>query len=335
MKFLKTTAGIIIILIVLFALGYWYLASKSYRPNKEMTFGITYSDKFARELGLDVKKTYTDLLDGLKVKYVRIPTYWDEIEYREGKYNWDYVDFFMNEAAKRDVKVIMVLGRRQPRWPECHEPAWTMAISEQEMPAKEKLFVSETVKRYRENPALEMWQVENEPFLNLFGECLNMPEQNVKDLVEMVKGLDKKNLVMITASGELSTWFKEIYIGDVFGTTMYRYVYNKYIGYWHYWFMPASFYRVKAAFWNKPLETAYIAELQAEPWAPGMSLAATPLDVQTKTMNAGYFKDNVEYAKRTGFYRSYLWGAEWWYWLKNEKGDASMWQAAVELFSQQ
>ena len=41
---------------------------------------------------------------------------------------------------------------------------------------------------------------------------------------------------------------------------------------------------------------------------------------------------HVNYAKRTGFAGAYLWGAEWWYWLKQEQGVDELWDEAIKLF---
>ena len=74
-----------------------------------------------------------------------------------------------------------------------------------------------------------------------------------------------------------------------------------------------------------------MAELQAEPWFPHNPLE-TPIEDHYKTMDRDKFMGNIEYTNRTNFYRAYLWGVEWWYWLKEVQGDDSVWQAAKEVF---
>ena len=37
-------------------------------------------------------------------------------------------------------------------------------------------------------------------------------------------------------------------------------------------------------------------------------------------------------ARRVGFSEAYLWGVEWWYWLKETKGEPAVWDTARELF---
>ena len=120
-------------------------------------------------------------------------------------------------------------------------------------------------------------------------------------------------------------------MGDLFGTTLYRVTYNRYIGYWKYVFVPASFYRVKAYIWQKPQVVTYVAELQAEPWFPEGPLES-PIEDHYKSMNAEQLKENAEYVNKTNFERAYFWGVEWWYWLKIKHNDDSVWEAARAYF---
>jgi hypothetical protein len=186
------------------------------------------------------------------------------------------------------------------------------------------------VNRYKGNKAIEIWQVENEPFLNFFGECPKITKNEVQEEVDLVKSLDSRQ-IMLTDSGELSSWYPLIKMSDIFGTTIYRTTYNKYLGYWHYSFIFPSFYRIKDFLWGKPQEATYIAELQAEPWIANDPVG-TPLSEQFKTMNAKILVDNAEFANKTNFYRAYFWGVEWWYWLKTTKNDNSVWEAARKYF---
>jgi len=49
-------------------------------------------------------------------------------------------------------------------------------------------------------------------------------------------------------------------------------------------------------------------------------------------MNLERFKQNIEFAKRTGLDKFYLWGAEWWYWLKEKQNQPEIWNEAKLLF---
>jgi hypothetical protein len=41
---------------------------------------------------------------------------------------------------------------------------------------------------------------------------------------------------------------------------------------------------------------------------------------------------NVDYARQVGFHDIYLWGGEWWYWMKVKKEYPAVWETAKELF---
>jgi hypothetical protein len=76
-----------------------------------------------------------------------------------------------------------------------------------------------------------------------------------------------------------------------------------------------------------------VVELQGEPWLDGWTVDE-PLPKQLDSMNAEKLKSNVEFAKKTGFSPIYLWGAEWWWWLKVEKNYPAVWEEARKIFSQ-
>lgn len=321
---------IILGVIIIIAAVLWFLAGYTYQPNRQTTYGVTFSKEFAKYLGLDWQATYNAVLNDLQAKYVRLPVYWNEIEPEKDVYNWKDIDWQIDEAAKKDVRLILVLGRRQPRWPECHDPYWVASLPQNEVRAKILKNMEMTVKRYKDNKAVEIWQVENEPFLNFFGECPKISKKELQEEINLVKSLDNRK-ILLTDSGELSTWYPLIKMGDMFGTTLYRTTYNKYFGYWTYFFVPPSYYRLKGFFWGKPKDATIVAELQAEPWFAN-GVAKTPIEDQLKGMNANKLKANAEYANKTNFYRAYFWGVEWWYWLKTVKGNSSVWDAAKTYF---
>ena len=49
-------------------------------------------------------------------------------------------------------------------------------------------------------------------------------------------------------------------------------------------------------------------------------------------MNLEQFRKNIEFAQRTGLDTFYLWGGEWWYWLKEKQNQPEIWEEAKTLF---
>ncbi len=300
--------------------------------NNDAQLGITFSHRYANDIGLPWKESLIAILDDLKIKKIRVPVYWDLVEAREGVYDFSDVDWQLQEIGKRNGEVILVVGQKVPRWPECAIPEWAKADGKKR---KEKLmeFVGKTVERYKGNPEIKYWQIENEPFLR-FGICPPLDVGLLDREIALVREKDSSRKVIITDSGELSLWVRAAKRADVFGTTMYRTVWKENIGSFTYPIGPRFFhfkYLMNKFFVRQ--ENAIVVELQAEPWIGGWTTHA-PLETQFGSMNVEILKDNVEFARKTGFPEIYLWGAEWWYWLKAEKNHPELWNTAKELFAE-
>ncbi len=310
-----------------------YLFVGSAKPASPIAWGAAFSQKHSRDMGVDWKENYLALLDDLSVKHLRIASHWDLLEPRKDHYNFDDLDWQIQEAEKRSVKTILIIGIKTSRWPECHIPNWATVLEEEQMKERVLNIVQEVVLRYKDYQTISVWQVENEPFF-AFGECpFEMDEEFVKKEIALVKSLDPNNRpILITESGELPFWIKAAKTGDVVGTTMYRVVWMGELGTYFHWPFPPVFYDRKAKiielFFNKKV---ICSELQAEPWGPAL-LYNLPLEEQKRTMDLEKFRDNIEYAKKTGLDEFYLWGSEWWYWMKETQGDPRIWDEAKKLF---
>ncbi len=307
--------------------GLWYLNTRVY----PIEYGISFSHPYATSLGLDWKKTYLAIVNELQPKYLRIGVEWNEVEPEPGKFNFANIDFMLAEAAKNKTKVVLAVGQKVPRWPECYFPAW-FANSENKEAAIFN-YLTTTVERYKNHPALELWQVENEPYIPFdFGVCHDFNPQLVAQEIELVRKLDSQHKILVTDSGELSTWRKAMNAGDLFGTTLYRTVSGPMGWYFNYDWVPASFYYVKAKLFNRPLTEMFVAELQAEPWFAGTGPLNTPASESEKTMNPERLQKHFDLVKHTGMSRAYVWGAEWWYLMKEKNNDARYWDVAEKNF---
>lgn len=291
-------------------------------------WGLTYSKNFASHLNLDWQRTYLDILDDLGAKNIRLPLYWQDIEAQKGAYDFRDYDWLLNQGAKRQAKFIVVLGHRQPRWPECHQPDWADNLNVAERKAKIKNLITASVNRYKNRPEIVAWQVENEPLLDSFGICPKGDPEWLSEEIALVRELDKRPII-ITASGELSSWRREAQQADVLGTTLYRVVWGPLTGYVR-WPLPTWFYKWKLRSTKQSFDQAIIAELQAEPWAPNTSLDKLPTAKADKSFDLQQFRANLQYAINTNFKQAYLWGVEWWY-LEKTRGNDQFWEEAKKL----
>ncbi|MDP3899580.1 MAG: beta-galactosidase [bacterium] len=341
-KFLKNKkVQVILIIIILIII---ILPFASYRPiydKSELTYGVTFSARYVEEMGLDWKAAYLDMLDDLRVKKLRLPAYWNEIEYKPDIFDFADLDWQITEASERNVEIILAIGGRLPRWPECHYPEWlgfTKSAPSQEVAQ----YLKKVVERYRGNPNIIAWQVENEPFLTHFGECPEINQGMLEAEISLVKELDSPSgggagrPIIITDSGELSLWFHAMEQADIFGTTMYRDVYSSALGRYIHYPIPPSFFRLKynlarSLIVKKPKDYIVI-ELQAEPWGPKPYYTLTKAE-RSRTMDIDKFREILEYSRQTGFQEFYLWGVEWWYWEKTVNNDDSLWNEAKTLFN--
>lgn len=298
----------------------------------EIAYGVTFSKKHAEAMQLDWQDVFIDTLDELKVKKLRLVAYWDEVESSADNYSYDDLDWQIDEAGKRQASVILAIGGRLPRWPECHFPAWTAELTKEEREDKILSYLLRTVERYRGNKNIVAWQVENEPFLLHFGECPKLDPDFLDREIALVRQLDSRPIV-VTDSGELSLWIPAAKRADIFGTTMYRDTYSdRFKSYIHYPITP-GFFKLKknlASFFANPAKWVVI-ELQAEPWGP-KSYREMSAEERDKTMSLQKFKDMIEFANLTGFNEFYLWGVEWWYWEKDVNKRPEFWDEAKALF---
>jgi len=297
-----------------------------------VAIGTTFRDFHAENFGLDPKEVYIAMLDDLGIKKLRLAAYWDKVELQNEQFTYDWLDWQINEAAKRDVEIVLAVGRKLPGWPECFIPDWAEALTQEAMHEELLDYTAETINRYKNNPAIEMWQVENEPFLP-FGHCPVYEDKGEKleRQIALVHALDPSRQVLVTDSGELSLWIQAAKRSDIFGTTMYRHIYSNKFGYITYP-LPAAFFRVKRGFMELFVDgrhEAIVIELQGEPWYPGF-LPDAPLEEQAKTMDFDKFVATLDYAKRSGFDTYYTWGVEWWYWMKVTHNDPRIWEYMKE-----
>lgn len=312
----------------MYGIARWYIWQNNNQPLK---VGVTFIPSYARYYDLDPKQTMRAMIDELNVKQFRLVSYWSEGESQKGQYDFSELDWQFSYAENAGAKISLAIGLRQPRWPECHMPNWAMQLPKEQWQNDLKNYMKATIERYQNSPALESYQLENEFFMTVFGECPDHSRKRLIDEYEFVKKLDPYHPVIISRSNNALG----IPIGnprpDEFGVSIYKRVWDKNIlnRYIEYPF-PAWFYGFLAGagkiFTGKDL---IIHELQAEPWAPTETKIAT-IKEQNKSLDANRLRERFRYGQATGMREMYLWGAEWWYWRKVKFNDDSIWQVSKE-----
>ncbi len=260
----KIVIGVGAIFFILISLFIYFNIPVKNKIDK-VDLGVTFSLRYAQDIGLDWRENYLAILDDLGVQKIRLPIYWDLVEEKEGEYNFSDIDWQIAEAEKRDVEIILVVGKKVPRWPECAIPEWVKSDKIKRETALIK-FIKIVVERYKDSDTVKYWQVENEPFL-AFGNCCEFDINLLEREIETVKQLDNTRQIIITDSGELSFWIRAAKRADVFGTTMYFNVCGERWGCYKYPIGP-RFFLFKKWLIKKFAEqsNSIVIELQAEPW---------------------------------------------------------------------
>ncbi len=326
----KILISILLLILLLLALGF----ALTRQPKPEtITYGMSFNTMYARELGLDWQETYDAILNDLGVRNLRLAAHWPMVEPVNKQYNFTELDYQIKRAEEVGAEVILAVGRRLPRWPECHVPSWASALPEEVRNEAQLTYMKTVIERYRDSVAVKYWQVENEPFLRAFAfeHCGELDKDYLNREIELVRSLDSSRQIIVTDSGNLGSWHGAYKSGDIFGTSVYVHFWNPELGQFRT-FLPAWFYRLKAGimsllFGEKPI---FLIELSAEPWLIE-PIAEVPIDVQYTRMDVEKFNEILSYAEGTHLARQYLWGAEWWYWLMLS-GEKEFWEKGQSLF---
>lgn len=315
----------------MYGIAQWYIRNNA---NKPTVLGVSFIPAYAESLGLDPEETMDALL-GMNVKYFRLVSYWNQIEPNKDNYDFSQLDWQFKKAEAEDAKITLTLGLRQPRWPECHAPAWANKLPDKQQEAELLDFMAAVVERYKNSPSLKDYQVENEYFLKGFGICTNHSRERLIKEYNLVKRLDSKHPIIVNRSNNALGFPVGEPKPDEYGISIYKRVWeatvtNRYAEYpfpaWFYGYLAG----VQKIYSGRDMR---ISELQAEAWPPrGQPIPQTTLEEQNKSFNAKRFEDRLEYGKATGMKEIYLWGAEYWYYRMIKLDDPSLWHVAQKAF---
>lgn len=332
-------AAILMALVILclgsmYGIAQWYIHSHESQP---LQLGVSFIPDYARYFDLDPQSTLRAIFDDLGVQRVRLVSYWEDGEPTEGHYDFSDLDWEFKMADEYGAKISLAIGLRQPRWPECHMPAWAERESEPEWYPQLKQYISAIVNRYKDNPALDSYQLENEYFLKVFGHCTNFDRSRLVDEFNTVKKLDSNHKLVVSMSNNAIGTPIGPPTPDEWAISVYKRVWDKTITRRYFEYpIPAWYYAFRAGFTELTRgHDSFIHELQAEAWAPNdLGIKDISIAEQNKSLDAKRLKDRFEYGKATGMRQIDLWGVEWWYWRKVRYGDDSLWNVARDEFYQ-
>ena len=321
--------------------------------------GTSFSPRAAAYLGLDYRQAFGDLLD-MHFKVIRLPAYWNEID----DLGYGQLDWLMAAAAAAGQPVVLTVGMKSLGWPEFYLPD-TLApapgakdgadISDDPtLRSATRAFIDDLVIRYRGNPALVAWQVENEPFNTAGPQRWWLSPDFVREEVAVVKQLDTRPVIVTAFSHfnrgldtvssrhgfdlrqllgfDVDTAEKDalaaLQAGDILGMDVYtRIGYTGFLGRYSVstaadnWDDHVAQTRRLAASEGK---RAWVTEAQAEPWEPDKAGYMAPRSFGPEDIGKTF-----RALKDAGYSTVLLWGSEYWLWQAQRNGDPR-WLGAVQ-----
>ncbi|HEY5477723.1 MAG TPA: beta-galactosidase [Tepidiformaceae bacterium] len=287
-----------------------------------------------------------ELLAGLGVRYVRISVEWSQVEPAPGLYDFSLVDALLGAAEAREAKVLLTVGVKGQRHPEYYIPQWVLdgsRLKDSETVSDDPFLrahalemVSAVVSHVAGSAAIDSWSADNEPYVaspRANGWVLG--EDFVREEVGIIRTDDPTHRPVVINHAQHFVfdrrWKVALADSDVLGTSIYPF--RRYDIAGQEVIVPIleigplqTNYAAQARAAKAAGRDFWITEMQAEPWSNDIRLVSptNPAD----DLTPAHFQDNIDYARRTGASRVYLWGAEWWLYERDHFGDSRWWNMA-------
>jgi hypothetical protein len=325
--------------------------AKAHANPAPVQVGISFSPRRAAALGLEYKSAFRRL-EAMHFRVIRLSAYWSQID----ENGYEQLDWLMQEAARSKQPVVLTVGMKALGWPEFYIPAGLTpgdvkdgedVAADPSLRAATMTFVENTVFRYRGNPALLAWQVENEPFnragphrLWIDADFLGSEIATVRRLDEhdrpmIVNAFSHFNLVFDQASARHPFDVRELLgfqadsaerdsltalnKGDILGLDVYTAIGYRFLGQNRLstadsdWPDRIDALHSLAASQGKE---AWITEAQAEPWEASRDTYTNP-----KSTSPQAIRNIFNNLSDAGYSTVLLWGSEYWLW-RADHGDS-------------
>jgi hypothetical protein len=327
--------------------------------------GTSFSPSRAAYLGLDYKKAFRRL-EAMHFRVIRLSAYWDEVD-TDG---YGQLDWLMSEARRSHQPVVLTVGMKALGWPEFFIPETMLpatplqngedAASVSTIRDGALAFVEQTVLRYRDNPALYGWQVENEPFNRAGPDRLWIDSAFVQDEITSVRQLDgHKRPVIVNAFSHFNLVFDQasarqgfdlgqilgfdansaesdslsvLKRGDVLGLDVYTAIGYEFLGSDHLSHADSDWPDRLAQLHDKARtqgKQAWVTEAQAEPWDASPDTYSNPKSTSPKAIRSLFAN-----LKDAGFTTVLFWGSEYWLW-RQDNGDSRWVDTIKSILSQE
>ncbi len=312
----------------MYGIGYWY--QQKHSP-EQLVFGATFVPNYSRYFENEPKQVLSAMINDLGIKRYRLVSYWNIHEPIEDQYDFTELDWQFDMIEQAGGTVALSIGLRQPRWPECHGPQWAMDKPIEQWSQDLNEYMGMVIDRYKDREVLVEYQLENEYLLTVFGDCPDHSRQRLIDEYNFVKSKDStRPLIVNRSNNAVPSWPINEPRADKVGAAVYKRVWDKTITKRNFEYpLPAWFYSFLAG--GTELTTgrnSIIHELQMESWLAEdleYDMRDAPLGDLYETFGPQTVESRMKYAADTGIKTIDLWGVEWWYQLKYQRGAPEIW----------
>ncbi len=314
-----------------YGIAYWYQQEHKDEPLK---IGATFVPNYTRYFEQEPKEVLQAMIDDLGIRRFRLVSYWNIHEPQPDEYDFSELDWQFDMIEEAGGEIALSLGLRQPRWPECHGPEWAMAKPVEQWTEDLLEYTAETVNRYKDRDVLVEYQLENEFFLTVFGDCPDHSRERLVREFDFVKSLDDtRPLIVNRSNNAMPSWPVNEPRADAVGAAVYKRVWDKTITRRNFEYpLPSWFYSFLAG--GTELTTgvpSIIHELQMESWLAEdlpYDMRDAPLDELYETFGPDRVASRLQYGVDSGIRTIDLWGVEWWYQLKEKRNAPEIWNTA-------
>lgn len=339
-----------LLLVALFAFGRsgWHTSAPAGAPE----YGVNFSCKQAEYLGMACGPLFERVLDDLGVRRVRISAYWSDVEQEPGVYDFAAIDQLLDLAHRRGARVTVSIGMRAQRYPEFWFPTWlrlSAGLTPDQFPEDNPMvrsalfpYLKAAARHIGAHPAVEAIQVENEPFVPsyAYGTRWRITPAFLAEEIATVRASDPGRHPIVVSHASWTSfddsWRWILDQADVVAQSMYV---KRQRGPWPWLYIFP--YRIGPLAADLPEQARaaaqrdkalWIGELQAEPFEhPSVDVRRIPT-ARAASFSAQRWDDHLRLAARSGASRVYLWGVEWWAYLREVRGDPELWDRARQLF---
>jgi hypothetical protein len=310
--------------------------------------GTSFASWRAEALGLDDRAAF-ERICAMGFSVIRLSASWREI----ARFGYKDLDWLLGEAERARQPVLLTVGMKALGWPEFYLPDG-MLPDDAAVQRRAIDLVRDVTRRYRDNPSLVAWQIENEPFNRSGPNAWSLPRRVVRAEAEAVRSLDPDRPLVLTAfahfddgldrtsSRHTSRWQRRLGLappaerealsilrrGDILGLDVYASIGWLDAGGREQLAHAAPDQVDEVARWQRIAheqgKRLWVTEAQAEPWEARRQTHGDPLSAQPEAIG-----DLVNRLVGIGAETVLLWGSEYWLW-RADNGD-TRWLESVLL----